>query len=67
MIPPPETKGGTVAASVAEHYEVMDFLYEKRLHGRGLGWIDLHLLASASLSKASLWTIDRVLKKAAEG
>jgi predicted nucleic acid-binding protein len=36
------------------------------LYGRGLGWIDLHLLASASMSKATLWTIDRALKRAAE-
>ncbi|HYR92421.1 MAG TPA: type II toxin-antitoxin system VapC family toxin [Terriglobia bacterium] len=53
-------------ASIAEHDEVMHFLHEKRLYGRGLGWIDLHLLASASLSKASLWTTDRALRKAAE-
>ena len=54
-------------ASIAEHDEVMHFLHEKRLFGRGLGWIDLHLLASAWLSNASLWTTDRALKKAAEG
>jgi len=54
-------------ASIAEHDEVMLFLHEKRLYGSGLGWIDLHLLASASLSNASLWTTDRSLKKAAEG
>ena len=48
-------------ASIAEHDEVMHFLHEKRLYGRGLGWIDLHLLASASLSKATLWTMDRAL------
>ena len=52
--------------SVAEHNEAMLFLHEKRLYGHGLGWIDLHLLASASLSRATLWTIDRALKRAAE-
>ena len=53
-------------ATIAEHDEVMHFLHEKRLYGRGLGWMDLHLLASASLSKAKLWTTDRPLKRAAE-
>jgi len=51
---------------IAEHDEVMHCLDEKLLYGRGLGWIDLHLLASAWLSKARLWTTDRPLKRAAE-
>lgn len=53
-------------ALVAEHGEVMQFLEEKRLYGHGLGWIDLHLLAAASLNRASLWTMDRALKRAAD-
>ena len=53
-------------ATIAEHDEVLHFLHEKRLYGRGLGWMDLHILASASLSKARLWTTDRPLKRAAE-
>jgi predicted nucleic acid-binding protein len=28
------------------------------LHGRGIGWIDAHLLASALLADATLWTAD---------
>ena len=51
---------------VAEHDEVMHFLHEQKLFACGLGWIDVHLLASASLSKARLWTIDRPLQRAAE-
>jgi predicted nucleic acid-binding protein len=51
---------------VAEHEEVMHFVNYRRLYGRGLSWIDLHLLASTSLSKARLWTRDRPLKRAAE-
>lgn len=53
-------------ALVAEHDEVVHFLERTRLYGRGLGWIDLHLLASASLSQAALWTMDRALKRAAD-
>jgi len=53
-------------ATIAEHDEVMHFLDHNLLYGRGLGWIDAHLLASASLSKARLWTADRALKRAVE-
>ena len=52
------------AVLVAEHDEVMQFLHDNKLSGRGLGWIDLHLLASASLSRASFWTMDRALQRA---
>lgn len=50
----------------AEHDEVMHFLHNRQLFGRGLGWIDVHLLASAALSRVKLWTIDRPLKRMAE-
>jgi predicted nucleic acid-binding protein len=53
-------------SAIAEHDEVMHFLNQNQLYGRGLGLIDLHLLASASLSKVRLWTTDRPLKRAAE-
>jgi hypothetical protein len=29
------------------HEDVVAFVRERRLHGRGVGWIDAHLLASA--------------------
>ncbi len=35
--------------------------------GRGLGWIDVGLLASARLAGARLWTKDRALRTAARG
>jgi predicted nucleic acid-binding protein len=50
---------------VAEEEEVFHLLDGWRLHGRGLGWIDLHLLASARLAGSSLWTLDRPLQRAA--
>jgi hypothetical protein len=28
------------------------------LHGRGVGWIDVHLLASAIVGRLPLWTAD---------
>jgi predicted nucleic acid-binding protein len=53
-------------SAIAEHDEALHFLNERRLYGRGLGWIDLNLLASASLSRVRLWTIDRPLRRVAE-
>ncbi|MDQ7844267.1 MAG: PIN domain-containing protein [Armatimonadota bacterium] len=53
------------SATVAEHDEVLQFVERHRLYGRGLGWIDVHLLASARLSAAALWTLDRPLQQAA--
>jgi predicted nucleic acid-binding protein len=48
-------------ATVAEHDEVMRFIEDHRLMGKGLGFIDLHLLASAVLSEIQLWTMDKRL------
>ena len=45
----------------ASHDEVLHFIVAHRLMGRGLGWIDMHLLASASLAKLPLWTLDKRL------
>lgn len=52
-------------AKEATHDEVMEFIEEAKLQGRGLGYIDIHLLASALLSNVPLWTLDRKLDKAA--
>jgi hypothetical protein len=46
-------------AVMAEHEEVLQFINDYRLMGRGLGYIDMHLLASALLTRVSLWTRDK--------
>jgi len=49
-------------ASVASHEEVMHFVNAHRLFGRGIGYVDAHLLASAKLiTGCRLWTRDRRL------
>lgn len=53
-------------AAVASHGEIMQFIDFHRLMGAGLGLVDVHLLASARLSSAVLWTGDRTLMRAAE-
>jgi predicted nucleic acid-binding protein len=54
-------------ASEATNPEVLHFVESNRLAGLGIGWIDAHLLASARLSSATLWTRDARLHKAASG
>jgi predicted nucleic acid-binding protein len=45
------------AATIA-HAEVMAFVRDRSLFGRGVGWIDIHLLASALVSGLPVWTAD---------
>jgi hypothetical protein len=45
-------------ASVVPHREVVAFVRDRDLHGRGVGWIDVHLLASAIVDRMRLWTAD---------
>ena len=52
-------------AHLLEHEEVMSFLEARRLYGRGIGWVDAHLLASTLLTRAALWTFDKPLRRAA--
>ena len=49
----------------AMHEEVLSFIEINHLMGLGLGYIDMHLLASARLSGVLLWTLDRPLATAA--
>jgi len=46
--------------------EVLFFIEEHRLHGRGLGLVDIHILASCVISHTSLWTLDSRLQQAAD-
>lgn len=49
----------------ASREEVMRLVEGRTLWGRGLGWVDMHLLASALLSNCGFWTLDRRLAQAA--
>ena len=51
---------------VAEDEEVLFFIERHRLMGRGIGYVDAHLLAATALVQgARLWTDDRRLRSAA--
>jgi predicted nucleic acid-binding protein len=43
-------------AAIVPHHDVVDFVRHRDLHGRGVGWIDVHLLASALVNRLRLWT-----------
>ena len=45
-------------ASTVPHSDVVAFVRHRDLHGLGVGWIDIHLLASAIVGRLSLWTAD---------
>ena len=53
------------SAVQAEHEDVMSFIEKYHLMGKGLGYIDMHLLASAFLSNIPLWTLDKTLEQTA--
>jgi hypothetical protein len=51
-------------ALTATDEEALRLIEDHRLFGCGLGWIDVHLLASAMMSSCGLWTLDRRLREA---
>jgi predicted nucleic acid-binding protein len=57
---------GLPAATVASDAEVLLLIERERLIGRGIGYVDVHLLASARLSRCGLWTQNRRLAAVAQ-
>jgi hypothetical protein len=45
-------------APAIPHDDVVEFVRDPRLNGRGIGWIDAHLLASTLVGRLKLWTTD---------
>jgi predicted nucleic acid-binding protein len=53
-------------APAVSHSDVVMFVRERLLHGRGVGWIDAQLLASALVGRLKLWTADPQLAAVAK-
>lgn len=53
-------------ATEAMSVEVLHLIEAHRLYGKGLGYIDLHLLAATQISKVKLWTLDQTLESEAK-
>lgn len=59
---------GLARITVAADTEVLFFIEQHDLMGRGIGYIDTHLLASVALdSPARLWTYDQRVASVAAG
>lgn len=48
-------------AVAVPHEEVVEFVRMRRLGGRGVGWVDINILASALVGGFQLWTADSYL------
>lgn len=48
-----------------DYQELLMFIETHKLFGKGLGWIDVHLLASTMLQQVTLWTLDQSLRQSA--
>jgi predicted nucleic acid-binding protein len=53
-------------APTIEFDEFLFFIDRNHLMGKGVGFVDVHLLASAQLTGVPLWTADKRLKSAAD-
>ncbi len=58
--------GALPGVQVADHEEIIHFISRHKLHGKGIGLIDAHLLASTLLSGSKLWTLDKALASMAK-
>ena len=45
-------------AGTVPHAEVVEFVSSRTLRGRGIGWVDAHLLAATLVEQSTLWTAD---------
>ena len=52
-------------APLIEFNEFLFFIEQHKLNGKGIGFVDIHLLASAKLAQVKLWTTDKRLNSAA--
>ena len=50
--------------SLVEFEEYLFFIDQNQLYGKGIGFVDIHLLASAKLTQIPLWTVDKRLRSA---
>jgi predicted nucleic acid-binding protein len=50
----------------ATHEEAFAFVDRHALHGSGVGWVDVHLLASCLLSRVRIWSRDKPVRRAAQ-
>ncbi len=53
-------------APTLDHDACVQFVETHALIGKGLGWVDVHILSATASTKAKLWTLDRAVRRVAE-
>ena len=53
--------GELPTSRVATHTEALALVDAHQLMGRGIGYVDLHLLAAALIDRLPMWTLDKRL------
>jgi predicted nucleic acid-binding protein len=53
------------STDILDHYDIMEFIENRKIMNKGIGYIDVHLLGSALVSETPLWTLDKVLREIA--
>jgi predicted nucleic acid-binding protein len=54
------------SSPTVDHQEFLYFIDKHCLMGHGIGFVDIHLLASAQIADVPIWTADNRLKAAAK-
>ncbi len=52
-------------AAMVEHQEVLAFIETQGMMGKGLGYVDVHLLASSRITGVPVWTLDSKMLRVA--
>jgi predicted nucleic acid-binding protein len=52
--------------TTAQHEEILQFIEFNHLMGKGLGYVDVHLAASALMTRVPIWSYDKRLNAASE-
>jgi predicted nucleic acid-binding protein len=60
-----EAIGRLPGATVISDAEALELIERRSLHGKGLGFADIHLLGSALAGRHLIWSRDRVLRNTA--
>ena len=53
------------STDILDHSDIMEFIENRKIMNKGIGYIDVHLLGSALVSETPLWTLDKALREIA--
>ena len=53
------------STEILDHSDIIDFIENRKIMNKGIGYIDVHLLGSVLVSDTRIWTFDKALKKMA--